>query len=163
MLLGQAFSANAEIYKYVDKNGKVHFSDKPFNQSKAKPVDNSSKVAPVAKAPQSKVSQSKVPQPEKPSPVASGYPATIAYKVRTLLDEKSYTELNRFLAQLKRSALNHVQDEDRLWAAYNAFAVAGEGLESKLSAWVSATPGAYQPYLCSGPPVWGIRRLSRYC
>ena len=54
LVMLSATTANAEVYKWVDENGKVHFTDKPPKQIKAKPeVVNikSKKIASSAKFP----------------------------------------------------------------------------------------------------------------
>lgn len=38
-LLVMSNSANAEVYKWTDENGKVHYSDKPFDKDDAKLVE----------------------------------------------------------------------------------------------------------------------------
>lgn len=50
-LLCIAFSTNlsAKVYKWVDENGKVHYSDKPFNKGE-KELDIKSKVSPEQSA-----------------------------------------------------------------------------------------------------------------
>ena len=143
ILLGFSPS-QAKIYKWVDENGRVQFSDKP-------PVKKNETERIVK---EQKKSLSKIRKQTKPKPlpisVSSGnkrLPDSITLKLQSLLSGKRFSDLNQILEHFQKQLERDITQEEKLFTAYKAFQFDGDGYEQLLSEWITAHPKFYQPYL----------------
>jgi len=143
ILLGFSPS-QAKVYKWVDENGRVQFSDKP-------PVKKNETERIVK---EQKKSLSKIRKQTKPKPlpisVSSGnkrLPDSITLKLQSLLSGKRFSDLNQILEHFQKQLERDITQEEKLFTAYKAFQFDGDGYEQLLSEWITAHPKFYQPYL----------------
>jgi len=143
MLLGFSPS-QAKVYKWVDENGRVQFSDKPpLKENKIE------RIVKEQKKPLSKKTQQTKPKPL-PINVSSGnkiLPDSITLKLQSLLNRKRFSDLNQILEHFQKQLERDITQEEKLFTAYKAFQVDEDGYEQLLSEWITAHPKFYQPYL----------------
>jgi len=138
-------SLHAQIYKWVDESGRTQFSDKP---------------------PPSTLDESNEPKPSsvlttKTKPVKA-YPETsITLKVRGLLEEKKFKELNTYLAKLQANVDSNIAAEDDLYTAYYTFRIEDKSYESLFNAWIDSTPNNYSAYLARARYYYGLGWMVR--
>jgi len=136
-------NAYAKIYKWVDEEGNVQFSDKP-PPSQRENSNFQKNPAPEVK-PEQKTYNSVLA--EKPSVNNKPFSEDIILSVRMLLDGKKFIELNEVLHAHQTAAEKNIYAEDTLFTAYNAFEIKSRSYESIFNEWVNITPDNYQPYL----------------
>lgn len=136
-------NAYAKIYKWVDEEGNVQFSDKP-PPSQRENFNFQKNPAPEVK-PEQKTYNSVLA--EKPSVNNKPFSEDIILSVRVLLDGKKFIELNEVLHAHQTAAEKNIYAEDALFTAYNAFEIKSRSYESIFNEWVNITPDNYQPYL----------------
>jgi tetratricopeptide (TPR) repeat protein len=137
------------MYQWVDENGRTHFSDKPpaailekeaAHQSSAKKsssnISSPSRNSNRAASPSANVSRS-----------TSDNETLVVFKIRNLLQQKKYSELNRILESARVSALKDLSTEESLLHLYQSFGLAKKEYVQLLNGWVNAYPASYQPFL----------------
>jgi tetratricopeptide (TPR) repeat protein len=150
----------AKMYQWVDDKGRTHFSDKPPAAllEKQKP--------PVAKTParipkkssshyggknanQYSEGSRKKPssKPESRSASNSVSKPLLISRMRELLQQKQYQELNSILALAQGSAITDVSTEENLVDLYQSFGLTTKAFGQSLNEWVNAYPASYQPFL----------------
>ncbi|MDH5786036.1 MAG: tetratricopeptide repeat protein [Chromatiales bacterium] len=138
-------SISAQMYKWVDENGNVHFSDRP-PPSENSSASQSSQSAEVKDTTKEEVRSSQVQQGERISD-SFQYPPSILLQTRELLLERKFSLLNQRLAEYDHETSVDVTKEEILITAYRAFDNSDISLSAVLDDWVIATPDDYQPYL----------------
>ncbi len=136
--------SDAQIYKWVDKNGHTQFSDKPPPSTFNKKNQG--------------VLPSRLVGKTKSTPT---YPSSIILKLRDLLEQKEFSALNKFLEQYQVSADSNISEERSLFTAYRAFEIKDKTYEALFNAWVKSTPNKYQPYLARAKYYYRLGWLSR--
>ncbi|MBL4711807.1 MAG: tetratricopeptide repeat protein [Gammaproteobacteria bacterium] len=144
----------SEIYKWVDENGYIPFSDKPHStvqeikpQNTIKQENEESNVA-----------------INKKQNVTVSYKSLLnsnVLKLRSMLKKKEFNALNEAIAQLDAAYKSNKLSEDTYFTAFDAFNIKNEKLSSTFDLWVSSTPKAYQPYLARGIFQYHIGWLHR--
>lgn len=141
-----ASMAQAKMYQWVDENGRTHFSDKPptsiLEQESVyqKPsVNNLSKN--VIQPKKTRISSVKSSMSD------SANTTLVVFKMRGLLQQKKYAELNRILESARVSALKNLSTEQTLVNLYHSFGLANKEYVQLLNGWVNAYPASYQPFL----------------
>ena len=144
--------ATAEMYKWVDENGNISFSDRPQPGLKSNVIQLSPKPLTKPKSIQhpnvvkgTTVNKKPSTREKKADVGAEHEPITL--KVRNLLFRRRYDELNSLLKSYEKAAEENVEKEEDLFTAYFVFYVGDEGYGLMLNEWVKATPDAYQPYM----------------
>lgn len=147
-------SAHAKIYQQVDENGRIQYSDKPF-PSKSRAAGSGSSGTSKPKLQQS--IDERLLKYQKPSIIKkveintssrfSGLPDSIVLKLRSLLEQRKFKELNRVLELFRRQVETDIVQEEKLFTAYSAFDIASPEYETIISEWIQLYPGSYQPYL----------------
>jgi len=136
-------NAFAKIYKWVDEEGNVQFSDRAppslrenfnFKKNQTPDVKREQKI-------------SKPVLGEKRSINNKPFSENIILSIRMLLDGKKFLELNEALHAHQTVAEKNIYAEDALFTAYNAFEIKSRSYESIFNEWVNTTPDNYQPYL----------------
>lgn len=143
LLLLSTNSAFAQIYKWVDENGRTQFSDKPHAKAQEIKIKGANKHS-------AKVD--KTAENNKPN-VAVTHKSLLnsnVLKLRRMLKKKEFDALNKAIAQLDASYKSNELSEDTYFTAFDAFDIKNEELSSIFDSWVSSTPEAYQPYLARG-------------
>jgi len=140
-------NAYAEVYKWVDEKGRVHFSGQPpLSQHAAvkrekKPISSIKAGDDVSKPPPTLFSQT--------SPKPNRHPDTssIILTLRGLLEKQQFSALNRILHEYQAAYEADISAEENLFTTYNAFDISDAAYQPLFQAWVAATPRSYQPYL----------------
>lgn len=173
--------AGAEIYRWEDERGGIHFSDQPPPRQAARPREPAPAarrdVVPPPPAPAAPpvpakaaalpprqpagASARSAPSPAPSSPAPAANLATPIPKIRTMLREGRFDALNAMLEELRVAALKDVRREDDLVAAYIAFTVNDRSFEALLDRWVDASPNAYQPYLARAKYLFDMGWFAR--
>lgn len=154
-----AASAQAQVYKWTDDKGQVHFSDKPpaAGQAPAK-VET---VNPTAGKRNNHLSAA--PDTATVQFVSSSSSDAIQFVVslRQMLAEKNYTSLNLRLQALSRLREKDIRSERSEVAAYAAFRVIRENYLQQLNDWVSSSPVNVQPYMARANYYYAMAWASR--
>jgi tetratricopeptide (TPR) repeat protein len=145
LLFAQATAA--QIYKWVDDDGNVSFSDRP--QPDKRPDNRiTNRPRPTVKPPEPEsASDNPGVAPPKQNAVALPPVGTITLTLRHLLRVRKYDELNAVLAGYQAAVEENIANEEALFTAYDTFDVQEKSYETLLNDWVAATPDAYQPYM----------------
>ena len=139
-LLVYVQASGAQIYKKIDENGKVHFSDQPFPKEHEATDAKLKNTSSVDSLRQSRVA-------ETVSKRVFIYSDSLTFKIRELLRKKKFIELNKLLRTFHLDASRDIESESQLFLAYRAFDISSPAYEALLTEWVEATPMDYQPYL----------------
>lgn len=147
----------AKMYKWVDENGRMQFSDKPptvlpkealiidaptdSNSSINRSISQKSRSA-SEPANQSSSSPKNFSQT---SGLSSNLPSVLY--IQQLLEDKQYQLLNSTLEAARIDALSDLTKEQHLMNLYLAFEIHNESYLDKLNSWVNAYPASYQPFL----------------
>lgn len=128
-------SSYADVYRTVDANGKISFSDRPPDV-----INNRSElqsVEPLNLNPRSK------------STVDTGTEHTGQIKVELirLLKQQSYLALNNRLTDYQNRMERNIKFEDNLIYAYRAFQMNDSKFEALFDEWVAMFPISHHPYL----------------
>ena len=136
-------NAYAKIYKWVDEEGNVQFSDKPH------PSQRENYTFKKNQKPKVKHEQvtSRSVLAKKQSINNKPFSEDIILSIRMLLDGEKFHELNEVLHSHQIAAEKDIYAEDALFTAYNAFEIKSSLYESTFNDWVNTTPDKYQPYL----------------
>ncbi|WP_275707855.1 DUF4124 domain-containing protein [Marinobacter iranensis] len=130
-----SFGLQAGVYKWVDENGRTHFSDKPPpNQQKR----NVEVLNDRAKAPPS----SSKAQADYRQPAASRI-----LRIRKLFEGEEFGQLNSVLADSLRAVKTEIDHESQLREAYQVFQQDEPAWEALFDRWISRYPQQYQGYL----------------
>ena len=86
---------------------------------------------------------------------------SITLKVRALLRDKKYEELNEYLAKLQQNADIDIAAERELVTAYLVFIMEDKSLEPLFNEWVNATPDQSAPYLARAKYYYGLGWMAR--
>ncbi len=130
-LLAISSIAQAKIYKWVDENGKTHFSDKPPENS-----DNTV----VLKTNKSLIK--KQLSSDNTTAVEEGL-----IEIRELFIKSEFLTVSAILDNLQKQAVNDLSKENKLLSAYNAFGLNNVSHLAKFKEWIQISPNSYQPYL----------------
>ncbi len=165
VLLLSVCAAHAEIYRWTDDEGRVHFSDQPPPQPRRAPQPPAPTPtpaqAPAAGAPRPAQSRSASTAPRPDAPAVAPTIASPIPKIRAMVRDGRYGELNALLEQRRAAAIADVRREEDLVAAYEAFKIDSKDFEAALDRWVATTPKAYQPYLARGKYLYEMGWFAR--
>lgn len=125
----------ARIYKWVDDEGRTHFSDKPPSNQQKRNTEVLNKPA-KASVP-SVQAQSQYRQPG----------ASDALRVRKLFENEEFGELNSVLADRLQAVKKDITNELHLRDAYQIFQQDVPAWEALFDRWISQYPQQYQGYL----------------
>lgn len=125
----------AEIHRWTDADGQLHFSDRP------PPVKN---PAPRKKSPQQELPDT-AQQPDARPTATSTTPIKIT--IREMLARHQFDELVQTLHGYRKSAKENISSEEMLFAAFKAFDLSTPGYQQHFDAWVAAHPQNPLPYL----------------
>lgn len=146
--------AFAQIYKWVDENGRTQFSDKPHPNAQEIKIKGASK--------QSGSVNNAVENKKQHITVAhKSLLNSNVLKLRSMLKKKEFYALNKTIAQLDASYKSNKIREDVWFTAYEAFKIKNTSLTSLFDTWVSTTPDSYQPYLARAIFHYQMGWLSR--
>lgn len=136
-----SWQINAEIYRWVDENGKKHFSDKPPSQltNNKKTANAADRVQHIARRQNLDSLQERLPAPSRQD--SSGL------KIKTWLKQGQFSQLNQYLSNLQVDTEKNIQREKALFQAYESFSALSPRATLKLDAWIKAEPDNYIPYL----------------
>lgn len=148
--------AFAQIYKWVDENGRTQFSDKPH--PKAQEIKIKIKSASKQGAKVNKTAENKK---QNVTVTHKSLLNSNVLKLRLMLKKKEFDALNKTIAQLETSYKSNKLSEDAYFTAFDAFDIKNEKLLPIFDLWVSSTPEAYQPYLARGVFQYHIGWLHR--
>lgn len=136
----------AEIYKWVDENGVMHFTDDPSN---------------IPRSPQSSSAQSQPMTSGKPTYDSQLKTLFPTLTIREMLSNKDFKKLNIALSDYQKAYEKDVRNEDNLLDAYVAFSVSDAYYEALLNEWVKSHPDSYQPYLARASYFYNLGWKSR--
>ncbi|WP_148864688.1 DUF4124 domain-containing protein [Marinobacter fonticola] len=147
LCLSVSFGVQAEFYKWVDKDGRTHFSDKPPAGQQKQNVEASKK----ASAASSTVSTVQSNRPGASAPKAQtsySHPsASEVLRVRKLFESGKFDQLNRVLADSLQAVKKDIGNESHLREVYQVFRQDDPAWEVLFDRWVSQYPQQYQGYL----------------
>ena len=131
-----------QVYKWKDKNGKTHYSDKPHQSAKSIKIRGSKKHS------NTKANNSAVGKKQRKTPLIrkTTYNSEIL-KIRALLKQKEFKNLNKLFEKLELSSQKDISKEHNLFIAYRAFEINSKSYSVIFDSWVLATPDSYVPYL----------------
>jgi len=138
-----AQSSHAQIYKWVDENGHMQFSDK---------------APPKSASDTNEVVSNKLIKKQKTILPSS---SMITLKVRGLLEDNKFKALNTYLAKLQANADLNILKERELYTAYYAFRIEDKSYEQLFNAWVKSTPNNYSAYLARARYYYGLGWMVR--
>ena len=130
-----SFGLQAGVYKWVDENGRTHFSDKPPPNQQKRNVEVLNKSAKASTS--SSQAQSEYRQPA----------ASNTLRVRKLFENESFGELNGVLADSLQAVKKDIANESQLREAYQVFQQDVPAWEALFDRWISRYPQQYQGYL----------------
>lgn len=131
----------AKMYQWVDDKGKRHFSDKP----PAAILETRPATKASAHVPRQSTANNRGKTGTQLS--NSENQLLLTLKMRKLLAQKKYQELNSLLELAQISALKDLSTEEYLMDLYQSFGLTTEAFGQSLNAWVNAYPASYQPFL----------------
>ena len=149
-----ANSSFAQIYKWVDENGRTQFSDKPHPKAQEVKIKSENKQ-------DHKVNKTAVNKKQQVAVTHKSLLNSNVLKLRSMLKKKEFSALNKTIAQLDMSFKSNELSEDVYITAFDAFNIESEELASTFDSWISSTPQAYQPYLARGIYHYNIGWLHR--
>ncbi|ABV35462.1 hypothetical protein Ssed_0851 [Shewanella sediminis HAW-EB3] len=150
-------SALAQVYKWVDEDGVVHFSDKPpVEQPKeTDSPSNQSKHISESRAAERLVSKST--RWFQSMSQSQGITLTI----RQLLRQRKYEYLNIVLEDLQSASELSYDKELELFTAYKAFRLDSNAYISLLDEWITYDPSQYYGYLAKAEYFYGAAWRAR--
>ncbi|WP_444995833.1 tetratricopeptide repeat protein [Aliikangiella sp. IMCC44359] len=120
-------SLDAQVYKWVDESGKIHYSDKPPKKEKTTQLTSI------------------------PSANSNQYGVTLGsektLKLKRLFKQKAFKQLNVELEQLHNEIKSDIRKEYQVLKIYTAFEFADIKLKPVFDLWIKESPNAFQPYL----------------
>ena len=143
--LSGAYSASAQVYKWVDEDGRMHYSDKP----PASELESTHQTTPLKK------------QVLKTKNIPSYPQETVTFKVRKLLAKKDFNQLNAYLAKLQKKIDENIVNEHDLYTAFYAFRIDDKSYEPLFNKWVETTPDNYFAYLARARYYYGLGWMVR--
>ena len=152
-LLSTNFSF-AQIYKWVDENGRTQFSDKPHPKAQEKKVKGASKQG-------GSVNNAVENKKQHVTVAHKSLLNSNVLKLRSMLNKKEYYALNKTIAQLDASYKSNKISEDVWFTAYESFKINNTSFTSLFDTWISTTPDSYQPYLARAIFHYQMGWLSR--
>lgn len=145
-LIFTAIPCFAEMYKWVDENGIMHFTDDPSN---------------MPRSPQATSTPSQPMTSEKPTYDSQLKTLFPTLTIREMLSNKDFKKLNITLSDYQKAYEKDVRNEDNLLDAYVAFSVNDAYYEGLLNEWVKSYPDSYQPYLARASYFYNLGWKSR--
>lgn len=136
----------AKMYQWVDDKGRTHFSDKPPAAILEKQPTSKTSVHVPTKSKSSNSGKNPARFSQNSLKNSENSPLLIL-KMRKLLEQKKYQELNSLLELARISALEDVGTEEHLIDLYQSFGLTTEAFGQLLNEWVNAYPANYQPFL----------------
>lgn len=138
----------AQVYRWVDENGQVHFGDKPPQtdeesavESLNLPVQSSSPADAASEgSPDKEVSASPPIEYQKPK-------ASETLRIRQLFERGEFRQLNTLLEDRLSAFRQDVGAEWDVLQAYNAFDFPSADWERQFERWLAQSPSAYQPFV----------------
>jgi tetratricopeptide (TPR) repeat protein len=131
----------AKMYQWVDDKGKRHFSDKPPAAIlETRPASKASAHVPRQSTTNNRGKTGTQLSNSENQPL-------LILRMRNLLAQKKYQELNGLLESAQVSALKDLSTEEHLIDLYQSFGLTTEAFGQSLNAWVNAYPASYQPFL----------------
>lgn len=137
--------APAEIYKYVDDNGRVHFTDRPTGQGGSVVEPDGQERSNAGTRVRENGLGGSFSRASRAGQAAVGSDG-IRVRVRKLLEEKDFEELDRLLRQRQLAAETDIRAEEDLYVAYDGFSIRNKKYESLFNAWVEGNPNSYRAY-----------------
>jgi len=122
-------SSQAEVYKWVDENGRVHYGDKPPEDK----LDGTSSKPVVYDA---------IDLPKN-----ANLPSSAILSLRKMFDNHQFHKMNELLNSYQLLVERDISNESRLYKTYDAFDLYDKKYDAKFDAWINTTPNNYQPYL----------------
>ncbi len=144
-LLFGSYSATAQVYKWVDEDGRTHYSDKP----------------PVSELDAAEQTTSSKKQVFKTKHISEYAKETVTFKVRNLLKNKKFHELNSYLADLHKKIGENIVNEHDLYTAFHVFRIDDKSYEPLFNKWVEATSDNYLAYLARARYYYGLGWMVR--
>lgn len=150
--------AQAQVYKWTDDKGQVHFSDKPPVASQAPAT-----LETVNPAAQKRNRYLSTPDTAAVPFVSSSSSDAIQFiaSLRQMLAEKNYTGLNLRLQALSQLREKDIRSERSEVAAYSAFRVIRQDYLQQLNHWVNSSPVNVQPYMARANYYYAMAWASR--
>ena len=130
-----SFGLQAGVYKWVDENGRTHFSDKP-------PANQQNRNVEVLSQPEKASTSSAQAQSEYRQPAASD-----TLRVRKLFENEAFAELNDVLADSLQAVKKDIASESQFREVYQVFQHDAPAWEALFDRWISQYPQQYQGYL----------------
>lgn len=124
----------AEVYRIVDKEGKVSFSDRSPTELQQQATQSQSVEALDIDR-----------NAHSTDPVIQG--GEIKVSMIRLLSQQSYLALNNRLTDYQNKMERNIRDEDQLIQAYQAFQMNDPGIDEHFDLWVATFPASHHPYL----------------
>ncbi|MCF6207855.1 MAG: DUF4034 domain-containing protein, partial [Ghiorsea sp.] len=144
-LLFGSYSATAQIYKWVDEDGRTHYSDKP----------------PASELDAVEQTTSSKKQVFKTKHISEYTKETVTFKVRNLFKNKKFHELNSYLAELQYKTDKNIENEHDLYVSFGVFRIDDKSYEPLFNQWVKATPDNYTAYLARARYYYGLGWMVR--
>lgn len=138
------FCAEAEIYRWVDENGRLHFSDKPPRGLVPAPQE--------AEQTQEKKSRSHAASShnEQNPKITADYtePAfSETLRLRKLFEAGEFEKLNSAIYHVQNAVNTSISSEQQLEIVFLAFRHAGESWDALFEQWLARFPSNFQGYL----------------
>lgn len=132
----------AQVYKWKDENGRIHYSDKPHQSAKTIQIKESKNYTNKKET----GVESGETESSKIHIRNTAYDSKIL-KIRLLLKQKKFKSLNALFEKLEKDSEKDISKEQTLFIAYKAFSVNSKSYLALLDSWVKATPVSHIPYL----------------
>lgn len=135
-----ALPASAQIYKWVDENGRTQFSDKP-------PVEVISKPKAAAVQRTNGGSALPVSSSQAYASLSELDPSSTLIIMRNLLERRQFDELNKQLQRVSDNVKQDVTQEAVEAFLYTNFPIASQRHLALANEWIAHSPQNYSPYL----------------
>lgn len=138
LFLGMSISSlcHSQIYTWTDEKGRKQFSDQP-------PSNPEKSVSNIT----AKVSK---PSVTRPSGTEFSIKESQRLKLRALLKQSQFDQLNLALNGLTLDYERGVINEDKFISSYKAFEFEFDNADTQFQSWINATPNSHQPYIAYG-------------
>lgn len=154
-------NAFAKMYRWVDENGRVQFSDRPPTHEQSN-IEADKKTGSAGKKTDS-ASKSRSTLTIKKENISDGetYSGSIILKIRRLIQQKKFNALNQILHKYQTDSESDILAEEDLFTAYDAFDIDDESYDALFNAWIEASPESYQPYIARAEYYYSLGWASR--
>lgn len=160
-LCSLSIDTQAEVHKWVDEKGRVHYGDKPpENQQSSEKlkIDNALPHQRTNNYRGDSVSTSFSTSHSSPSP---SFSKSVVLKIRNLFEQNKFNQIISILDNQQAKAKSNVSFERQLFTAYSAFDFNDQNYESKFKLWINDNPDSFHAHLARAKFYYALGWKSR--